>query len=168
MINLLGNHPNQYFHLPKKKLGGKELVDAVNTYDQLLLFIHNHVIDPQTKMLIPYQHRSKNANQIFLSTYLKEYAEPDEFGCTVLDDLHAQSLSYAGALFNSYLLKNTIEISDQRELIQLTYLFSSIQYLGSQLRNSPYQQNAEKAVNNWTRLFSTIEKEQKQRLKKKK
>lgn len=164
MIEFSGKNPKEYFHLSSEELNGKHLLEIVKTYDQLIYFINTHVIDPKTKRLLHYKAKPKNENYPFLARYLKECGSTDLYGCTLLDDLYAYSLSYIGALFNSYLLRSSLDLNDKTERMQIMNLFYSMEYLTTQLQNSPYQQRAQEAFSLWTRLFNLIEKEQKNSL----
>jgi hypothetical protein len=158
-IDLLGRHPDQYFHVSDRASGGSQLLSAVKIFDRLINFVHGFVVDGKTKKIMPYSYKDRKLERPFLAQYIQRHSKKDQYGCTVIDDLHAYTLSYAGALFNSLLLKNTGLALTQKEMRPLMFLFNTIEFLVGQLRNTPYQVHAEKSLQQWTRLYKTIEKE---------
>ncbi len=158
-IELLGRHPDQYFHTSGQGSGGSQLLSAVKIFDRLINFVHGFVVDGKTKKIMPYSYKDRKKEHLFLVQYIQRYSKKDQYGCTVIDDLHAYALSYAGTLFNSLLLKNTGLGLTEKEMRPLMFLFNTIEFLVGQLRNTPYQVHAEKSLQQWTRLYKTIEKE---------
>ncbi len=158
-IELLGRYPDQYFHASATNSAGNHLLIAVKTFDRLINFVHGFVVDGKTNMILPYSYNDKKSERLFLAQYIGRYSKKDQYGCTVIDDLHAYALSYAGTLFNSLLLKNRGLGLTEKEMRPLMFLFNNIEFLVGQLRNTPYQIHAEKSLQQWTRLFKMIEKE---------
>ncbi|MBL4588380.1 hypothetical protein JKY79_03480 [Candidatus Babeliales bacterium] len=159
-IELLAHTPSKYFHIKEKgRFTEHHLRKSVEASDQIIQFIHSHMVDKKTKAIKPYSYDNKNKNLVFLSEYLAQNSPKDAYGCTLLHDIYAYSLSYSGTFFNSILLKSRQNSLHEKEMRSLVLLFHTIDFLAGQLRNTPYQASSEKNIKLWTRLFKTIEKE---------
>lgn len=158
-IQKLARKPSEYFHTKNNQFTEYDLPRAVKTCDSITEFIHSHMIHTETKEIFPYSYYNKNKKLMFFSEYLTRHAPKDSYGCTLLSDIHAYSLSYVGTLFNSILLKSKQNSLNEKEMRSLVLLFNRIEFLSGQLRNTPYQEPVERHLKIWTRLFKTVEKE---------